>query len=172
MSETLVKHFEIEVEVSGFFTTHHHFQTEAGSLGAFTFPAFSQQGTYHTADRRKLLMQKTHWLGTAHEFVDGDLVRGTADRPGLFRQDIAIRFDGLAYSLQPEGLFKQGWFLLDAQGNTLLEFQPRGVFKQGAYITVWQPVSEELLAFAYYLVHMRKQEQAAAVAATSTAATS
>jgi len=167
MSENLVTFFEIEVEVSGFFTTHHTFKTETGILAQCTFPAFSQHGVYRSADGRERLMQKTHWLGSAHEFVDGDRVRGSADRPGLFRQDFAIQFDGQAYSLEPEGAFKQGWFLLDAGGNTLLEFQPRGVFKQGAFITLWQPVSTDLLAFAYYLVHTRKQEQAAAVSATS-----
>lgn len=167
MSEPLVKHFGIEVEVSGFFTTHHYFRTEAGILGELTFPAFSQYGTFRTAGGRELLMQKPHWLGTAHEFVDGNLVRGTADRPGLFRQDITIRFDGKAYSLEPEGIFKQGWFLLDAEGQTLLELQPRGAFKQGAFITLWQPISIDLLAFAYYLVHMRKQEQAAVAASAA-----
>ena len=167
MSEQVVTHFEIEVEVSGFFTTHHHFRTEAGILGELTFPAFSQYGTFRTSGGRELLMQKPHWLKTVHEFVDGDRVRGTADRPGLFRQDIVIRFDGKAYSLEPEGVFKQGWFLLDAEGQTVLELQPRGAFRQGTFITLWQPVSIDLLAFAYYLVQMRKQEQAAAVAATS-----
>jgi hypothetical protein len=167
MSEQIVKHFEIEVEVSGFFTTHHYFRTEAGILGELTFPAFSQCGTFRTAGGRELLMQRPHWLKTIHEFVEGDRVRGTAEQPGLFRQDLAIRFDGKAYSLEPEGIFKQGWFLLDTEGQTLLEFQPRGVFKQGALITLWKPVSIDLLAFAYYLVHVRKQEQAAAASAAA-----
>jgi hypothetical protein len=158
---------EIEVEVTGFFTTHHTLRAERGSLGKFTFPAFSQHGVYYAPDGRELLMQKAHWLGTAHELVDGEAVRGAADKAGLFRRDLDITFDGGTYSLAPEGAFKQGWLLLDAAGNTLAEFQPRGVFKQGTYISIWGYIEADLLAFAYYLVHMQKQEEAAVVAATS-----
>jgi hypothetical protein len=57
-------------------------------------------------------------------------------------------------------------------GTTLLEIQPRGVLKQGAYLTILAEVDADLVAFAYYLVHMRKQEQAASVAAVSAAAAS
>lgn len=158
---------EIEVDISGFFTTHHHLQTKAGQFGEFTFPAFSQYGVYRTADGRELLMQKTHWLGTAHELVDGGIVRGRADRPGLFRRDITIQFDGKEYSLEPEGLLSWGWFLFDAEGNKLLEIEPRGVFQQSAVLTITGAINADLIAFAYYLVHMRRQEDAAAAAAAS-----
>ena len=158
---------EIEVEITGFFTTRHHLQTESGQFGEFTFPAFSQYGVFRTADGRELLMQKTHWLGTAHELVDGGLVRGRADRPGLFRRDIAIQFDGKEYSLEPEGLLSWGWFLFDAEGNKLLEIEPRGVFKQSAGLTITGAINADLIAFAYYLVHVRRQEDAAAAAATA-----
>jgi hypothetical protein len=161
---------QIEVNVSGFFTTHHHFRTEMGALGKFTFPAFGQHGVFRTADGRELTMEKTHWLGSAHQLVEGNVVRATADLPGLLRQDYAIQFEGQDYVLEPEGIFKMGWVLADAAGTTLLEIQPRGVLKQGAYLTIWAKVDADLVAFAYYLVHMRKQEQAAAVAATSSAA--
>ncbi len=157
----------IEIEVAGFFTTHHYLQAEWGDLGEMTFPAFSQSATYEALDRRKIAMQKRHWLGTAYEMIDGGIVRGKADRPGLFRRDIAVQFDGQDYSLEPEGLLKQGWFLLDAGRNTLLEIQPRGVFKQGAHLTLHGSIELDLVAFAYYLVHMRKQEDAAAASAAS-----
>ena len=62
---------------------------------------------------------------------------------------------------------KQGWFLLDAERRVLLEIQPRGVFRQGAYIALHSSLEVDLVVFAYYLVQMRQQEDAAAVAATS-----
>ena len=157
----------IEVDVTGFFTTHHHLEAGWGELAELTFPAFSQSATYQTVDGRQVNMQKTHWLGTAYETVDGGVVRGTADRPGLFRRDMAVQFDGRDYWLEPEGLLKQGWFLLDVERQVLLEIQPRGVFRQGAYITVHSSIELDLIAFAYYLVHMRQQEDAAAAAAAS-----
>jgi hypothetical protein len=158
---------EIEVDVSGFFTTHHHLRTGAGNVGEFTFPAFSQSAVYRTADGRELLMQKTHWLGGGHELVEGQAVRGTADRPGLFRRDLLVKLDGQEYTLEPQGFFKQGWYLKDREGNILLEIQPRGFFRQGAYLTPTGVVEADLVAFAYYLVHMRQQEDAAAVSATT-----
>lgn len=158
---------EIEVDVSGFFTTHHCLQTEAGTLGKFTFPAFNRYGVYHAADGRELLMQKPHWLGSAHELVDGEVVRGTADRRGLFRRDIAIHFDGEEYTLEPQGFFSQGWCLVDAKGNRLLEIQPRGVFNQGAYLTPTGVVEADLIAFTYYVYYMRRQEETAAAAAAA-----
>lgn len=161
---------QIEVDVTGFFTTHHRFQTEAGSLGSFTFPAFSQDGVFRTADGRELLMHKTHWLGTAHELVEGDVVHGTADRPGCFRTDLAIWFRGREYRLEPAGTFSDGWYLLDAEGNILLELWPRGILKEGAYVTLRHVVAADLIAFAYYLVHVRKQETAAAAAAAAAGA--
>ena len=157
----------IEVDVTGFFTTHHYLQAEWGDLGELTFRAFNQGATYEALDGRKVTMQKSHWLGSAYEMVDGGVVRGRADRPGLLRTDIAVQFEGQDYVLEPEGLLKQGWFLLDAERHILMEIQPRGVFKQGAYLSVRAAIELDLVAFAYYLVHMRKQEDAAVVATTS-----
>jgi hypothetical protein len=48
-----------------------------------------------------------------------------------------------------------------------MEIQPRGVFKQGAYLSLRGAIELDLVAFAYFLVQMRKQEDAAVVAATS-----
>jgi hypothetical protein len=158
---------EIEVDVTGLFTTHHYLQTEVGTLGELTFPAFSHQGIYRAADGHELLMQKTRWFGSAHELVDGEMVRGTADRPRLLSRDIVIHLDGHEYLLEPEGLFRRGWYLKDAEHQTLLEIQPRGVFRQGAYLTLTGMVDADLVIFAYYLVHMRQQEEAAAGAAAA-----
>lgn len=157
----------IEVTVKGAFTTHHYLQAEWGDLGELTFPAFSRGATYEALDGRKVAMQKRGWLGSAHEMVDGGVVRGAANQPKLLHRDIAIQFDGQDYSLEPEGILKQGWLLLDAGRNTIMEIQPRGVFKQGAYLILHSAIEVDLAAFAYYLVHMRKQEESAAVAATS-----
>jgi hypothetical protein len=85
----------------------------------------------------------------------------------MLRRDIAVQFDGRDYWLEPEGILKQGWLLLDAERRILIEIQPRGVFKQGAYLMLRAPVELDLVAFAYYLVHMRRQEDASVVAATS-----
>ena len=80
---------------------------------------------------------------------------------------MAVQFDGRDYWLEPEGFLKQGWFLLDAERQTLMEIQPRGVLRQGAYLTVHSGIELDLVAFTYFLVQMRQQEDAAAVAATS-----
>ena len=157
----------IEVDVTGFFTTHHYLRAGWGELAELTFPAFAQCATYEALDGRKITMQKRHWLGTAYEMVDGDAVRAWADRPGLLRRDMAVQFDGRDYWLEPEGFLKQGWFLLDAERRTLMEIQPRGVLRQGAYLTVHSSIELDLVAFTYFLVQMRQQEDAAAVAATS-----
>jgi hypothetical protein len=157
---------EIEIGISGFFTTHHTFKTQRGTIGEMTFPAFSQQGSYRAFDGRELSMLKTHWLGRSHEMRDGKVVRGRADPTGLFQRDLAISFDGQSYSLIPEGILRQGWFLVDALGQTLLEIQPRGVFRQGAYLTIKAPLDADLMAFAYYLYYMLQQEAAAAAAAS------
>jgi len=163
---------EIKVHVTGFFTTHHYFDTPAGNWGEFTFPSFSDQGTFRRGVGRELVMRKVHWLGTAHEMLDGSAVRSSADRPGFLSRDLIIDFDAQQYRLQPEGTLKDGWFLTDAADTRLLELRPRGIFREGAYLTITGPLEEDLVAFAYYLVHTRGQEEAAAAAATTAASAS
>jgi hypothetical protein len=41
------------------------------------------------------------------------------------------------------------------------------VFKQGAYLTINGSINSDLVAFVYYLVHMRQQEDAAATTAAT-----
>lgn len=163
---------QIEVDVQGFFTTHHCYETEAGMWATLTFPAFADEARLSTNDGRMFLMRKTHWLGSAHELLDGGIVRSTADRRGLSSREFILQFDGQEYMLVPEGLLCQGWYLTNGEGNRLLAIVPRGLLRQGAYLTIAGAIATELAAFAYYLVYRRQQEDAAAVAATSGAAAS
>jgi len=182
MSEGRMAIDNIEVTVSGLFTTHHEFEIEAGSWGEVTFPAFAQHGTFRSAARRsipsaaregqELHMRKVHWLRSEHELTEGETVRGRADRRGLLHSEIDIVFDGQEYCLAPQGILSRAWFLADAQGSTLLEIQPHGVFRQGVTLTIEGPIPPELIVFAYYLVHERQQEEAAGVAAMAGAASS
>jgi hypothetical protein len=156
---------EIEVEVWGLLTTHHELETVAGTWGRFTFPALSGHAVFQTANGRELQMRKTSFWSGSHELLDGDAVLGSADRRGLFRRDIVVRFRGEAYQLEPAGWLTRDWRLLDGSGNLLLEVRPRGVFRRGAYLTLRGAVAAELIAFTYYLVYQRQQEEAAAAAA-------
>ena len=158
---------EIEVEVSGFFTTHHYFQTQSGGRGEFTFPAFGEEGIFRTPDGRELRMYKTSWLGSAHELVEDGVVRGRADRRGLFDRDMVLQFDGQEYALESDGFWKQSWHLADAEGTIVLEIQPRGILKHGACLTIASAIDADLVAFAYYLFYMRQQDDAAAGAAAA-----
>lgn len=160
---------EIVVSVSGFLTTHHSFDTATGHWGKLGFPAFSDQGTFYREDGRDLVMRKVHWLGSAREMLVGDSVYSTADRTGLLSQDLKIDFDRNLYRLLPEGILKDGWYLTDAAGMALLEIRQRGILREGAYLTINGPLNRDLVAFAYYLVHTRRQEEAAAVTATTAA---
>lgn len=167
MSQEFWKVDEIEVTVSGFFTTHHTFSTAEGVWGEMTFPAFDRSAVFERADGHRLEMRRTRWWSGDYELLDGEVVRGTADRQRLLNRDLVVQFGGQEYRLLPEGAFKMGWFLTGAEGSRLVEVQPRGAFKQGAHITLGGWLDPDLVMFAYYLVHMRKQEEAAAVAATS-----
>ena len=159
---------EIQVKVSGFFTTHHHLHTEMGTLGKFTFPAFAQNATYRTPDGRKLLMQKTHWLGSGHELVEGETVRGSADRSSPFDRGLDLQLDGRQYRLEPTGLLSRDWRLVDQGGSELLEIQLLGLLSRDARVLVTGIIVEpDLIAFAYYLFYMRYQEEAAAGAAAA-----
>lgn len=158
---------EIEVEQTGLFTTHHAFQTPAGTLGTLTLPAFANAGVYRSPAGQELHMRKAGWLSSAYELVDGEAVRGRAERQGFFRRDLDVRFDGQVLTLERRGAFGRGWYLVDAQGTTLLEIRPRGVFRQGASLSLSGPVEAALVAFAYYLAYQRQQEESAAGAAAA-----
>ena len=159
---------EIQVRVSGFFTTHHHLHSELGTLGKFKFPAFAQSATYRASDGRELLMHKSHWLSTSYELVEGEIVRGTADRSSLFDRGVVLQLDGRQYRLDPTGWLSRDWRLVDHNGNELLEIQLLGLLSRDARMVVKGIIVEpDLIAFAYYLFYMRYQEEAAAGAAAA-----
>jgi hypothetical protein len=157
---------EIEVEQSSFFTTHHTFRTPSGTVGELTLPAFSDYGTYRTPDGNEVRLAKTHWLSGTYELVEGERVRGRAERQGFLSRDLDVWFDGQALTLERRGWFDQGWYLVDAGGQILLEISPRGFFRQGATISLACPVEATLMIFVYYLAYVRHQEEAAAAAAS------
>jgi hypothetical protein len=167
VAETTLSLDRIQVQVTGLFTTHHFLETEAGCLAEITFAAFNQGGTARTGDGRELLMQKTGWFSGAHEIAEHGRVRGSAQRQGAFGREMQLELDGQRFRLVPEGIFKRGWFLIDAMERRLLEFQPRA-FGKDVEVIIWDTVDADLAIFAYYLYYMRSQEEsAAAVAATS-----
>jgi hypothetical protein len=163
---------QMEVDVTGAFSTHHRFRTQAGEEGELVFPAFSQQATFRGAGGRELSMHKKGLLSSSHECLAGNQVRGVAERRGLFSRGIVIQFDGQDYALDPEGVLSRTWYLDDAQGTRLLEIRPRGIFRQGAYLAFEPDINSDLIVFAYYLVYVQQQEDAAAVAATGAATAS
>jgi hypothetical protein len=163
---------EVEIEITGLFTTHHHFRTASGLWGELTIPAFSEGAIFRRGDGHELVMRKVHWLGTAYELLEGEKLRALADRSRLLSRDFAIDFNGQQYRLEAEGWLGQDWTLCDGWGNCLLEIRPRGILRQRVHLTVNAALAGDLAAFAYYLVHVRRQEEAAGAAAATGAAAS
>lgn len=156
---------EIEVVVRGVFTTHHRLQSHLGTLGEFAFPAFRSAGLYHTPDGRTLSVGRTSWWRGRYELREGDAVLATASTRGLLRTEIVIQFAAQEYTLQQVGFWNRVWRLVDPLGTPLLEIRPRGVLRRGACLTVQGPLEGDLLAFAYYLVRVRWEEETAVAAA-------
>jgi len=157
----------VEVEVWGFFTTHHRMQTEAGTLGEFIFPAFSAGGVFYAADGRELVVERTSWWRGWHELRENEVVLGAARPQSFWRHTMSVGFRGAMYELAPVSFWSRGWHLIDEAGTVLLEVQPRGIFRRGAYLSVLAPANADLLIFAYYLVNVRWQEHAAATGAAA-----
>ncbi|MEE8392411.1 MAG: hypothetical protein V3S14_16655 [Anaerolineae bacterium] len=67
---------EIEITVSGFFTTHYVLQMATGTLGELTLPAFSTSGVFRSAEGRELLVQRTSWWRGWHELRENGVVLG------------------------------------------------------------------------------------------------
>jgi hypothetical protein len=158
---------EIEVRVSGLFTTHHRLWTAAGILGELTLPTFGRRGIFRAADGRELTVERTSWWRGWHELRESGIVLGTARPLGFWRRAMSVGFRGAMYELEPTGFWSRGWCLVDAAGRSLLEIYPRGVFTRDAILRVMAPVNADLLVFAYYLTHVRWQEQAAAASAAA-----
>jgi hypothetical protein len=157
----------IQVTVSGVFNTRHTLEVEAGSLGELTYFPFRSSGVFQAADGRELAMRKTNWWRRWYELREGETVLGNARPRGFFRREIMVQFKDQKYMLKPASFWNRCWYLTNNEGAMLLEVCPRGFFRRGAYLTILDTVDVALLVFTYYLVHMRWQEQSAAVAAAS-----
>ena len=158
---------EIAVIVSGAFTTHHHLRTETRTLDELTLPAFRTGGVFRAGDGRAVTVQRTSWWRGWHELREGETVLGTARPRGFWRRQMVVQFEGRGYVLQPAGFWTRSYHLVDAVERTLLEVRPRDGFRRGAYVAAPVPVDVGLLVFAYYLVHTRWQEDAAAAGAAA-----
>lgn len=89
---------EIEVVVSGFFTTRHRLETAAGVLGEFTFPALRMCATFRAADGRELLARNVSFWRSHHELREGDMVLATARPPSFWGRALTIGFSGREYA--------------------------------------------------------------------------
>ena len=153
---------EIEVDVFGFFATHHHMQMMKGTLGEFTFPAFGTSGVFRFDSGRELVVGRTSWWRGWHELRGNGIVLGTARPRGFWWHTLDVGFRGQMYELAPASFWSRGWHLVDGTGVILVEVWPRGFFRRGAQLVVKRAVHTDLLVFTYYLVNARWQEQAAA----------
>ncbi len=165
---------EIEIVISGLFTTHHRLQTAAGVLGEFTFPALRMHAIFHAADGRKLLARHASLWRDRHELREGDArewrtlpVLATARPPRFWSRALIIQFGRREYVLKPADFWESRWQLADDAGVVLLEMRSRGTFRRRVHLAVLGAVDVDLLAFAYYLMHERWEEHAAVGAAAA-----
>ena len=157
---------EIEILVEGFFTSHHYLTTPAGELGEVT--ARSGSATFTAADSREFEIQRTSFWRGWYELRQNGIVIGGAVPEGFWRRTFQLGYRGLeGYVLEPTSVWNRSWRLVDPSGTALLDLEPRGVFKRGARVAVLGEVDLELLAFTYYLVNVRWQEQHAAASAAA-----
>jgi hypothetical protein len=152
----------IQVNISGFFTTHHRFLSEGGELGQLTLAATRRGGVFRSFDGRELVLRQKSLWRSEHELHEGGLVLASARPRGFFRTAILIEFGGQTYTLERISFWKRGWRLLDPGNVAVMEIQPQGLFKRGAFLDILGEIDANLLVFAYYLIYMRWQEEAAA----------
>lgn len=169
MSQEVWSVDEIEVTVRGLFTTHHLFQTARGTLAELVFPFFSLRGILHTADGRELLMRRVSLWRARHELREGDTLLATAQPLNFWSRTWVVRFGGHEYLLKPTDFWASRWQLSDEANRTLLQLRSLGVFKRSTYLMLSGEIDADLLAFAYYLVHVRQEEQAAGASAHAAA---
>lgn len=158
---------EIEVEVSGFFTTCHRLQTAVGVMGELTLSALRSNGVFRFVDGRELTMKRTSWWRAWHELSEDGVVSGSTRPRGFFRREIVVQFGDREFALKPGGFWTRSWHLIDDAGTALLEIRPQGIFRRGALLTILDAVDVALLVFSYYLVYVRWREERAAAAAAS-----
>ena len=160
---------EMEVDTWGCFTTHHQMKTRTQILGELTLPAFDRGGTFLFADGRELVVGKTSWWKGWHELRENGIVVGSARPLGFWAQRIGVGFRGRMYELVSAGFWSDGWDLLDESGMKILEIRRRGFFRRMVDLLAHEEILPDLLVFAYYLAHVRWQEQTAVVATTAAA---
>ena len=158
---------QIEVSVDGVFTTHHYMQSASGSLGELTMKTGGATGTFVSTDGRELEIKRTSFWRGWFEMRDSGVVIGTASSQGFFRRTTTIDYRGVEHLLEPANAWARKWRLVDPMGSVLVEIEPRGAFKRGAFIRVLGEIELDLLAFCYYMVSMRWQEQAGAASAAA-----
>ena len=156
---------EVEVTVSGAFTTHHLLRTGAGILGESTVPALRKRAVIRTAEGRELVMKQTNWWRGTYELQEGDTLLGTVRPLGIFRRENIVRFGHQDYRLRAVGLWGRLWHLADDAGRTLVEVHRRGIFRRGAILRILSPLDLDLLVFTYHIVNARWDEQTTAAAA-------
>ena len=157
---------EIEVLVSGFFTTRHQLRANTDVIGELTLRGLKMLGSFRSTDGRELELEKTSWWKSIYEIREEGVVVGTAYPRGTFRREFLLDFGGQVYVLTPTGFGGRVWRLFDNTGTLLLEARHRGAFRRGAYLTIRGEIDFPPMLFAYYLVNVRWQEQRAAVAAS------
>ena len=157
----------VEVDIWGFFTTHHHINLRGSILGELTLPGLSNGGCFRFADGRELEMEKTSWWKGWHELRENDIVVGSARPLGFWGQRISVGYRGKMYELGAAGFWGDRWHLVDESGTVLVEILRQGFLRQKVAMTVHLEVQPDLLVFAYYLAHVRWQEQAVAVSAAA-----
>jgi hypothetical protein len=157
----------IEVDIWGFFTTHHRMLTETEVLGELTLSAFSSGGVFQAADGRELVVEKTSWWRGWHELRENGVVVGSARPLGFWERTMSVGFRGKMYELVPAGFWSSSWNLLDESGAVVVKVRRWGFFRQKVGLTIQGPVHSDLLVFVYYLANVRWQEQAAAAAAAA-----
>ena len=157
---------EIEILVSGFFTTRHQLRANTEVIGELTLRGIKMLGSFHSPDGRELEIEKMSWWKSIFEIREGGVVVGTALPRGSFRREFLLDFGEQAYVLTPKGFGGRAWKLFDNMGTLLLEVSHRGAFRRGAYLIIRGEIDFPLMLFTYYLVNARWQEQRAAAAAT------
>jgi hypothetical protein len=139
----------------------------AGVLGELTLPAFARGGSFVFADGREVVMEKTSWWKGWHELREHGIVVGSARPLGFWGQRISVGYRGKMYELTTANFWGDRWHLLDEAGTVLVEIWRQGFFRQKVALTAHLEIQLDLLVFAYYLAHVRWQEQTAAAAAAA-----
>lgn len=165
MSHTKRETTEVRVRRRGFLTTHHSFSIGDRTLGELTLPAFGQGNVFRAEGGRDLVMRRPRWLTTEHEMCQGGQVRARAVAAGMLSSAMKIEFEEQAYTLKPASALSEKWRLVDAQDLVLLSIEPQGCLSGEVRLYPQPGIDPDLIVFAYYLVHVRREETAAACAA-------